>query len=443
VQTRGKRIAISGAGPAGLATAWQLGRRGHRVTGLERQDEPGGMCQAAVVDGRPYDLGAVLLSWEYAHTFRFVRRYGVETEPIAPFYLLDRGTGEVLPLEWLAKQHRERDLLAAVARYFGQLAWHHRHTGGPGFRDLEGTDLHLPFDQWLAKHDMGALTDLFVVPVTCYGYGDVSEIPAAYALKYMNFGNFSTNLYISGVEALGAPLEWPKKLVGGMHGLMTLIAGDLRRVLCGAQIEQIERGAGGADPVRVTWRQGEGAATSEGFDALIVAAKPDLGTLRDLPMELSPTEQRLFGALVAHDFFTIVGPAEGLGYGLYSAVVKDGVFSLPGLGEPLFMGRLYEDSPVLNVYAQAAPGVTGDQVLDTVLPALADMKITMRRQDVVTVRHWRYFPHAPSAAIEAGFYRDLEAMQGQNATWYVGSIGAFECVEDAMGYGIEVAEKDF
>lgn len=39
----GKTVAVVGSGPAGLAAAWQLNRRGHRVTVFEKTDRPGGL----------------------------------------------------------------------------------------------------------------------------------------------------------------------------------------------------------------------------------------------------------------------------------------------------------------------------------------------------------------------------------------------------------------
>ena len=42
-QRTGKSVAVVGSGPAGLAAAWQLNRRGHQVTVYERADRPGGL----------------------------------------------------------------------------------------------------------------------------------------------------------------------------------------------------------------------------------------------------------------------------------------------------------------------------------------------------------------------------------------------------------------
>ena len=44
----GKRVAVVGSGPSGLAAALQLNKRGHHVTVFEREDRVGGLLMYGI-----------------------------------------------------------------------------------------------------------------------------------------------------------------------------------------------------------------------------------------------------------------------------------------------------------------------------------------------------------------------------------------------------------
>jgi dihydropyrimidine dehydrogenase (NAD+) subunit PreT len=67
----GKRVAVIGSGPAGLAAARELARAGHAVTIYERDDAPGGLDTYGIV---PFRLPAEIALWEADQ----VRALGVE-----------------------------------------------------------------------------------------------------------------------------------------------------------------------------------------------------------------------------------------------------------------------------------------------------------------------------------------------------------------------------
>ncbi|HEY6235696.1 MAG TPA: NAD(P)-dependent oxidoreductase [Candidatus Elarobacter sp.] len=67
----GKRVAVIGSGPAGLAAARDLARMGHAVVIFERDDAPGGLDTYGIV---PFRLPAEIALWEAEQ----VRALGVE-----------------------------------------------------------------------------------------------------------------------------------------------------------------------------------------------------------------------------------------------------------------------------------------------------------------------------------------------------------------------------
>lgn len=67
----GRRVAVVGAGPAGMACAGELALRGHAVTLYDERDEPGGLARFAIA---PYRIGREPLP----HELRVLRELGVE-----------------------------------------------------------------------------------------------------------------------------------------------------------------------------------------------------------------------------------------------------------------------------------------------------------------------------------------------------------------------------
>ena len=67
----GKRVAVVGSGPAGLAAAQQLNRAGHHVTLFERADRPGGLLMYGIPDFK-------LEKWRVARRIDQMKAEGVE-----------------------------------------------------------------------------------------------------------------------------------------------------------------------------------------------------------------------------------------------------------------------------------------------------------------------------------------------------------------------------
>ena len=67
----GKKVAVIGSGPAGMAAATQLNTAGHLVTMFERDDEPGGLCRYGIPDFK-------LEKWVIDRRINIMKEEGIE-----------------------------------------------------------------------------------------------------------------------------------------------------------------------------------------------------------------------------------------------------------------------------------------------------------------------------------------------------------------------------
>jgi glutamate synthase (NADPH/NADH) small chain len=121
-QETGKRVAVIGSGPAGMAAAQQLRRAGHTVTVYERDDRPGGLMMYGIPDfkmGKHYLLRRI--QQLEAEGVRFVTGADVGRN-VDPDEM--RATHDALLLTVGATQGRDLDI--------------------PG-RDLKGVEMAMPF----------------------------------------------------------------------------------------------------------------------------------------------------------------------------------------------------------------------------------------------------------------------------------------------------------
>mmetsp|Transcript_49187 Transcript_49187/g.74301 ORF Transcript_49187/g.74301 Transcript_49187/m.74301 type:complete len:121 (-) Transcript_49187:1322-1684(-) len=94
------RIGIIGAGPAGIAAAWLLMKKGYRnITILEARNEVGGKCRTVTYSDSEgvtnnYELGAEYITYAYDLIFEFMKEMGEESST-AGTILTILGNGKV------------------------------------------------------------------------------------------------------------------------------------------------------------------------------------------------------------------------------------------------------------------------------------------------------------------------------------------------------------
>jgi hypothetical protein len=435
----GARICIVGGGAAGLSAAWYLAQRGYKnVVVLEKSERSGGKCDSFTYDNRNFDLGAFTLTLGYRYVLNLARRFGADLVP-QPRRLgvrWDSNPPAVAGILALLRQdYSLLQLALSGARYLRAL-WRYRSVlGPPGFagvsRNGRFPELCLPFEEWARRNGVEPLIEVFRLPVTDMGYGHVRQVPAAFVIKYMNLLNVLTiTLYV-----LGLAFGWPKRLSDGFGRLWERVAWRLDVRLC-AEIASITRG----DQITVTWSENcrgeDGPARretrTETFDHLILACPPQVTKTF---LDWSEGERRLYEQIDYNTYCITVCEVAGM--------PPETLDALHGLlpGHPWEIMQPWSRIPVGIFYTSGESD--SEKVLRNIRTDVGRVFPAARVGRVLHHVDWAYFPHVSDAALAAGYFDELEALQGQRSTYLTGGLPAFETVEHVVQYSHGLVERFF
>lgn len=456
-----RRVCVLGAGAAGISTARLLVARGYDVTVLEVTDRVGGMCRSLPYTdpGRPearwFDVGANYVTKDYVEVRALAAELGFDLITDTAFQkqtALELASRTVQPGVKVVNEGISRlAFLIAGVRYLW-LQWRLRalirRPGFAGIADIP--DLLRPFDAWLDAHNLMALARLFAIPITAFGYGQLSEVPTAAALKYLDSGRFLSML----ATGLHLPQHWPKRVRRGFGSLLEAAAEGLQVELL-ATVTGVTRSP---DRVEVRWSRADGTAALEEFGNLIVAMPPD----QAIPfLDATEDEQALFapGVIRYRDFRVSTAVVPGFPYQVVlelEAEANQG-FRYPGgvhnTGHPWIFGKQWDDSELLLFYASVERGAPAPGVQDQ---ARADCTLACELggsgvwKELHSYQEWpQYFPHVSVEDTRSygetgeGWYDLVEALQGHASTYWVHGVVAFELVESIMAYARALVEARF
>lgn len=453
---REAEIVIVGAGPAGLSTAFYLKKNGYRnVTVIEKLGRVGGLCFTVTEDYTCFDLGANYLTPDYRETLRLADEFEIERYPERNIVIAEidpTKPGYKASTPWrTAKGSTPLIPFAFACLRYAWLRWKLRPIiNPPGHAGISAhPELCVPFLDWLKANRLGSLERLFEMPISIMGYGYLKEIPASYALKYLSLPTY----FALCMKALPVTTwwPWPKRFQLGYQWLWENVARELN-VWLNADITKIERRGDRCSIEYVRREQNLNQSHTEPdrfeFDHLILACPLTLDVLPRF-LDLSTEEIRLFGQVITDPYcmtsLKVTLPHLPPDYAMAT-------IPLTPIGTPWAITKQADGSKFIQFYSRLDPADPRDATAtrDAVKAAVCDL-IRRLGADVDeaddniwhSFDRWPYFKHVSAAAIGAGFYDQLEALQGQQNTWYVGGLLDFELVERIIRYSRKLVDEKF
>ena len=441
---RDARIVVVGAGAGGICVAWYLKLAGFtRVQVLEKSPRLGGKCRSLTMEGQSFDLGANYITSAYKRVRALAAHVGAGMYTEKPGHVINVKTGHLQSILSQVLSNTSIFTLGWKSLRYAFIRWRLSNLlspAAPGFTHVKDhPELHGNFEDWLRRNHLDALIPMFEIPLTLMGYGQLKDIATVYALTYMSLGTF-LNL---GMFAADFPLRtWPKRFNYGYGRMFERLAAEVD-VLTGVTIQQITRDQQVTVRYRLLEQDLEGTRQDDEvatYDYLIVAC-PQVPSVLDQFLELSDEERELFEQVIFNPFFVTTYNAPG------TERISAVTFSLPEpeLGEPFVVTRQYPENDFISIYSRGDYEGTIDRAKIEANNAVFLAEIGAKNPQIhhFTIDDWAYFPHVPPPAVDAGFYTDLEALQGTNRTFYCGGLVAFELVETIAEQAHYLVETHF
>ena len=428
------RICVVGAGPGGLSAAFFLAERGYaNVTVLEKAEQVGGKARSWWVDGTPIDLGALDVAKPYHRIRALAALVGQPLVQTAGLGLINyankSATSEIstlmngvgkLKLGWLMAKY----LYYTGIRYANYLEQ-------PGFTKAP-PELAAPMSVFLERTGLSDLRPIFDYACTNFGYGPVDKIPAAYLMRFMDFGDF--------VEVLEVDLgiaTWPRNFVNGYQSLWEAVAGRLSALRLGVTIESITRHPLTPNPVHVRI-----AGRTEHYDHVIVACCLD-SSIGTLVADLSGPDRELFGRIKTQPYTTTVCRMRGL------PRLALGAIPIAPDGHVLCLIKNWDKGDGSAFYIMNPEGLPAERIFENIRADMASLRtldgkpLDLHVDELMHYEAWKYFPHVSSEDFAKGFYDEFERLQGSANTYFTGGMLGFETVHTTMRYSESVVERFF
>ena len=387
-----QHIIIAGAGLSGLSAAYELARRGHRVTVIEARTRPGGRVftwREPFADGLHVETGGELIGDGYKRFLAYAQEFGIAYEEV-PSAIATGGSMTALQRGISTAVFMRGKLYAAGASL------------APHPYNLPENEANLLPPELLAKHLRELAQTLQKDPTQLAALDKISLAEAlrqrgasAAAVRLMNISlNYND---IETVSVGGVLWEARRRSGSGTkamrlregndqvpHALARAAASKGASFIYGAQVTRIEhQPANPSNGVRVAYRAPDGQTVTVNGDKFISTLP--FGVLREVTFAPAlPTAKARGIRELAYTRITktylqarrAAWDAAGLGAALWTDTPAERIFAAAGKpGDTRGIFKLWTDGAgtvLTDKMDDAARIVWGRQQLATVLPALRD-----------------------------------------------------------------------
>lgn len=434
------RVCIVGAGISGLTAGYQLKKQGYNnVTVIEKADRVGGKCYSPVVDNHPYDLGGHEMLAGYTDVMNIAEELNAPNKESIPPLVYNKNQKKYLNFKESANADNSYSIMQvmwASTRYLFMVLFKYRKYSQPstGFGNMP-QELAMPLDDWLEKNKLKPLNGIldFVVKVQDYGKFKSS---AGYLVKFMGARNWFSLL----TSGMGITHKWPRVFVFGMQNLCERMAATILDTRISTNISKIERDKSKTTGGVLVYF--EGKQEPEIFDKLIISTPLDIPKVKYL--DLTSVEKNLFSQIKNSRCFSTMCKVQGLPAGVVASIP----FNDMEKGDYTGYIKDYPETDYNYFFSVADdPNISPENVKEDIvkiLTTIPDYKgVKPKVNEFFLQKEWQYFPHVSPQAFHDGYYNKLEAIQGENHSYFASSFLSFECVGNSVAYAKRLVEKNF
>eukprot|EP00889_Picochlorum_renovo_P005070 jgi/Picre1/32100/NNA_007448.t1 len=387
------RIAIIGGGVSGLTAAFRLEQLGYEgVTLYEQDDRFGGKVYSYDYNGHVYEVGAIWAERDHDVLMELATAFNFSLVP-DPGIMLVRSEPK-------------------------------------GFFYANDSDLFLNFDDFARQNDIEVYASYFRPFWIGCGYGYYETTPAMYVLKL-------ALQMIGGILGGGTPEpQFNSQLLIAPEGFQTLfvdVGESLKDARLNSKVTSIQRTMEG----NATRIQVDVDGVTEVYDYLILT--PNLRDALDY-LDANEQEVELFTQVQSYDllvqltktttstewpttvFFNQYGTPNTSGHvvGMRNGIADDNVWCSGQINQ---QNASLEQMDVLHRKDFVAAGLSPVETVKQV--------------------SWNYFPHVDGKSLASGFYPKIDALQGNQNTFYLGSVFGFETVMGTADFANTLILKKF